>query len=253
MVLLFSILANIIQIAAENPRSTKPKAKSNDADQNQSQRGLVEASANPLKRKLRDAENNTSDPKLKEFLNVMQATAKTKTWQNEANEDEQQIVSKVPDDAESSDDDMQVIESKRTKKPRHDVPASDEKDEQQLQPVQDAESQFNGVSKGKESDDKDWLRSKTSKLLDDDELLQEDNAPREEPQSKSDVEMEDHAGPIEVDGSDAVDVEDDGEQDENVSKIKEHGRLYLRNLPFKISEDELREHFEGYGALQEVR
>ena len=35
-------------------------------------------------------------------------------------------------------------------------------------------------------------------------------------------------------------------------KIREHGRLFIRNLPFKTTEDALRERFSSFGPLEEV-
>jgi multiple RNA-binding domain-containing protein 1 len=35
-------------------------------------------------------------------------------------------------------------------------------------------------------------------------------------------------------------------------KIRETGRLYLRNLHFEVTEDELREQFSKHGSLEEV-
>ena len=34
--------------------------------------------------------------------------------------------------------------------------------------------------------------------------------------------------------------------------IRESNRLFLRNLPYKATEEDLREHFAAYGELEEV-
>jgi multiple RNA-binding domain-containing protein 1 len=36
-------------------------------------------------------------------------------------------------------------------------------------------------------------------------------------------------------------------------KILKHRRLYVRNLPFDVLEDDLRDHFSAFGELEEVR
>jgi RNA recognition motif-containing protein len=38
-----------------------------------------------------------------------------------------------------------------------------------------------------------------------------------------------------------------------IDAIKENGRLFVRNLPYTASEDDLRELFAVYGTLEEVR
>ena len=45
----------------------------------------------------------------------------------------------------------------------------------------------------------------------------------------------------------ALDVDEEEED-----KIREHGRLYLRNLHFGVKEEDLREHFAKYSSLEEV-
>lgn len=41
--------------------------------------------------------------------------------------------------------------------------------------------------------------------------------------------------------------------DPTIEAIKENGRLFVRNLPYTATEDDLREHFAVYGVLEEVR
>jgi multiple RNA-binding domain-containing protein 1 len=43
-----------------------------------------------------------------------------------------------------------------------------------------------------------------------------------------------------------------GSADATMDAIRESGRLFVRNLPYTATEDDLRTHFEKYGTLEEV-
>jgi multiple RNA-binding domain-containing protein 1 len=106
--------------------------------------------------------------------------------------------------------------------------------------------------------DVDWLRSRTNRLL---ELVEDDEqsvptAPLSKPQSTQPAQStepvvtETVAQPDEVEEPEAR--PEDVPSSAEVDKIRETGRLYLRNLHFDITEEDLREHFSKYGSLQEV-
>jgi multiple RNA-binding domain-containing protein 1 len=209
---------------------------------------------------------------------VYQAPSKTNIWTNgdiqtdepvAANEESVPAVV-VPED--ESDDDYQVI----AKKPKTAIdpaftsapdvasrPTVEETNQDSTRDVATQHDQDMDVAeetaqpdRGPVTDD-DWLRSRTNRLL---ELVEDDEqcAPavrspkREVPESappevaeqveepeQPDVEMSE-AQALEVPASDEVD------------KIRETGRLYLRNLHFEVTAEELREHFSKYGSLEEV-
>jgi len=49
-------------------------------------------------------------------------------------------------------------------------------------------------------------------------------------------------------------LQDEGDKpDPIIEAIKTNGRLFVRNLPYTATEDDLREHFQPFGALEEVR
>jgi multiple RNA-binding domain-containing protein 1 len=75
--------------------------------------------------------------------------------------------------------------------------------------------------------DADWLRSRTNRVLD---FVEDDEVP---PSAK-------------LLAPKLVEVREESD------KIRDTGRLFLRNLNFDVSEDDLREHFSQYGALEEV-
>jgi multiple RNA-binding domain-containing protein 1 len=106
--------------------------------------------------------------------------------------------------------------------------------------------------------DDDWLRSRTSRLLDlvdpdsieavggeksapaqdePDSTLVEQTLPEIEPLPESDIatteELNDKPDPI-------------------LEEISKNGRLFVRNLPYTATEEELRNHFQPFGSLEEV-
>ncbi|KAF2737180.1 RNA-binding domain-containing protein [Polyplosphaeria fusca] len=229
---------------------------------------------NPLKRK-RAGVQEEQDPKLKEFLDVMQPPSKTKTWANVALQDEPAVKAKEDVAADTaipegeSDDEYQVIAKKsktsqtRTHSntvepspPRQPAAllenggAASEPDPERTTPQE--------VTGGREAvSDADWLRSHTKRTLEVD---------------GAEGEAKTHASPIFASPSEKADTHDDDEQpakenaviprtkDEEIDdaapseedKIRQTGRLYLRNLSYAVTEDDLRNHFFQHGALEEV-
>jgi multiple RNA-binding domain-containing protein 1 len=209
---------------------------------------------------------------------VYQAPSKTNMWTNgdiqtdvpvAANEESVPAVV-VPED--ESDDDYQVI----AKKPKTavdpaststpDVTSKTTTEDSSTDSTRDVATQHDQdmdvieetaqPDRGPVTDD-DWLRSRTNRLL---ELVEDDEQPapavsspqhevpesappavaeEAEGQEQSEVQMSE-AQALEVPASDEVD------------KIRETGRLYLRNLHFEVTEEELRGHFSKYGSLEEV-
>jgi multiple RNA-binding domain-containing protein 1 len=180
---------------------------------------------NSLKRK-RDVDERPKDPKLDEFMRVMKATARSQVWKDDAMDDTAQDVDVEVDAGESSEDDMQVIGGSSFAK--RSAAKADGDDSVKL----------NTPSHVAQTDD-DWLRSKTSKQLD-----QQDENARPVPMELDDAEHPEQA-----------DKQDTDPQPENMTeeeKILKYRRLYVRNLPFDVAEDDLREHFATFGELKEV-
>lgn len=219
---------------------------------------------NALKRKREEA---TQDPKLKEFLDAYQPASKSSLW---ANGDAQTVETPLPDAAgekilipeDESDDEYQVIAKKpkpasELSEPLISAPA-DSKNEAKVLTEPDAMDVDNIVedcetpadASGPVSD-ADWLRSRTNRVLDlveDDEIMVDDPRPttkaaeqqtppavaEQSPESQDAAEDSIHTAPTEED------------------KIRETGRLYIRNLHYDVTEDDLRSHFSRYGTLEEV-
>ncbi|OCL12545.1 RNA-binding domain-containing protein [Glonium stellatum] len=268
------------QSLPKSRRSTKYEHQHKDVDHTATS---ITPSENPLKRKRAGPELVESDPKLKEFLEVMQPPSKAKTWKNEQVQDVDGVMPLAEDivhGAESpeggSDDEYQVVskKSKRvlesSEKPSKDsgrfshnsenAPVQD--NQQTAEDVKDVtEATEESIPSGGPVSDADWLRSRTSRLLG----LEDDN----DGPTKPPVPHEDEATSNEIADNDAhrkdaskspephgdhrngQDV-DEEESDANENAARATGRLFLRNLSYDLSEDDLRSRFQSFGSLQEV-
>lgn len=231
---------------------------------------------NNLKRK-RAEEEAEQDPKLKEFLDVMQAPSKTKSWANDTPigerpiQDPATVVEQAAVPEDESDNEYQVIEKKA--KTAHaaapsatpavvppvqadDAPVAEASGDTPEQSEQDTENA--PVATEAPVSDADWLRPRTNRVLD----LVEDDDPSPQPTSNvpqsPEFAMQEEAEPEKMDvdqpeqlasTNDEVDAAPATETD----KVRQTGRLYLRNLHFDITSDDIREHFSKYGVIEEVR
>lgn len=222
-----------------------------------------------LKRKREEAEQ---DPKLKEFLEVYQPPSKTNIWTEgdaqiaagnatAAEEPVQDVV--VP--ADESDDEYQVIAKKpkivETPQEVTEIAAPAPVPEPVLTteaatvetvdaPMPDATDET--VAAQPTTDD-DWLRSRTNRLLD---LVEDDDIPVASASAPTKPAAEKRNSPVTVEQqpeptqpADETPVDTASAEED---KIRETGRLYLRNLHFEVAEEDIRSQFSKYGSLDEV-
>ncbi len=246
----------------------------------------VQGPSSLLKRKRDDKSILEEHPKLKEFLDVMQPSSKSRTWANETKDikgdtmgQQDIIVSEEVDGhgvvTSPNDADYQEVPHKQ-KKPRNNINEASRSPEQQLP--------FDAVQEDTESSpgaeiappardpeattitDDDWLRSRTSRLLGlvDDDGPALENTRTSERRSKgeasgadrrrsssetSDAGMQVDAGLVEQ-----ADTEARSAELEMSGTTTATGRLFVRNLPYAVTDQQLRHHFEqlGWGQLEEV-
>jgi multiple RNA-binding domain-containing protein 1 len=221
-----------------------------------------------LKRK-REEVQAEHDPKLKEFLEVYQPPSKNNIWSNgesqlaEAIAPAEDVMPEVVDAGDESDNDYQVIAKKpKTSEAPRDVVANNEpalevdgtaKPPTATVDTGDAMEDIQETAPAEQGpvSDADWLRSRTNRVLD---LVEDDEEPKtavlpSKPVAQTrvapEVTEERPASAQVVETVDAAPSEED--------KIRETGRLYLRNLHFEVAENEIRDHFSKYGSLEEVR
>jgi multiple RNA-binding domain-containing protein 1 len=206
---------------------------------------------NPLKRK-REDENKIvkKGSELTEFLKVMRAPNKTRTWQNEVTDGVENVVEQPTKDDDASDDDIQVISASQKSQFTQNQDNGDEGD-------WDTKAAEEGkiIHNFEQSDDA-WLRSRTTGLVDGSKIAQEENEDDEDKQEPIEGSVSNQtnskasSAPMEGDGKQSKESITEPITPED--KIREHGRLYVRNLPFKTTEDDLRKHFSSFGSLDEV-
>ncbi|KAJ4004382.1 Multiple RNA-binding domain-containing protein 1 [Fusarium irregulare] len=240
------------------------------------------------KRKRDEPQAAAADPKLREFLHVMKegregamddgvrggvgdgvaAVAATAVPEEESDDEYEQIPARKEKQRRieppakpivSETLPSQLKEAKEVSDMQDKVPAGDE-------PVESTGATKPAVEQQKEvvAEDDDWLRSRTNRLLD---LVDPDDLERTPVQGPSITET-DHAQ-----GGDAMEITpdnppaaDDMEMDEpaaeatggepakddSLEAIRRTSRLFVRNLPYSATEDDLREAFEQFGTVQEV-
>lgn len=237
----------------------------------------VPSSQNSKKRKRDSATGQDADPKLKEFLDVMQPPKKSKSWRDEAID--QSPVTKPSqavknEDADSADEYQSISKPKRQKK-ENTVPTADSVEEAAIshdqEPPEDANSPEEPANDRVDPEqeaqpaqsDADWLRNRTSRLLGLlDEREEEQHLPKkthdavpEAPELSQDDERQvaegdedDEDETAEPEGSAETKIEVDPDEE----AIRTSKRLFLRNLPYGVNEDHLREAFAPFGNLEEV-
>ena len=211
------------------------------------------------KRKRSDVDE--ADPKVKEFLEVMQPASKSKNWTTQGHDDPSsepptKIQAIEVPEAESDEEYEAVPKKSRQKSPPNAVvPVTTRTAAPTVPEVIDKEM-VDSTAPG--ATDDDWLRGRTNRLLDlmDPEDIAAStvgtariptNAAAEMP---VEVELKEVEEPSQAEEADAESGHE--KPDPVIEAIQNNGRLFVRNLPYSASEDDLRKHFEPYGALEEV-
>ncbi|KAK4129465.1 hypothetical protein N657DRAFT_660802 [Parathielavia appendiculata] len=228
---------------------------------------LEDESSKKRKREVLDE----ADARLQEYLEVMGRPNK-KSRDDEALSGSLQsdLTSAVPAavfEAGESDDEYEDIPARHAKRPaqenptRVDATAAFASEAQAPAPVTvPGDEPPGGVPQvSADATDDDWLRSRTSRLLD---LVDPDDpefsvqgppsapvvAPTSESQDRSHV-----GGAVASveEPSESTAVRSEGSQDA-AKLVEQTSRLFLRNLSYSVTEDDIREHFSKFGTLEEV-
>ncbi|KAK3943689.1 putative multiple RNA-binding domain-containing protein [Diplogelasinospora grovesii] len=210
-----------------------------------------------------------ADPQLQEFLEVM-GHAPKKTRDGDVNARPPSPMAVVDIEGGESDDEYQEVPRASKQQPAGQgedlkmidaMPVANSEPPAPQQPPDETARQIPDVSAG--ATDDDWLRSRTSRLLDlvdpDDPNFVAARAPAPasapaalQPPASGDAQEEtvDH---------DDTPVDDAAEKpsqpkthDEAVRLIEKTSRLFLRNLSYTVTEDDIRQHFATFGELGEV-
>lgn len=236
------------------------------------------------KKRKRD-EPDASDPKLREFLQVMKR-GRESAMEDMSNTNLGGDLPAVPAAAvpeEESDDEYEQIPASRGKQRRIDPPqkdqASDSPPAQLMEidtpsasqvPASDETAEPSGAKQanleqpGLGASDDDWLRSRTNRLLD---LVDPDdleripvqatttNAPETKGGDVDNTVLPSPPSRVDVAVGQAAPEKEAGEStsDDPLEAIRRTSRLFVRNLSYTTTENDLRESFEKFGTLEEVR
>jgi multiple RNA-binding domain-containing protein 1 len=218
------------------------------------------------------------DPKLKEYLEVMKPKSKKRTWENDdallnGKEDLTPADHHMAVDGGNASDNEYEEVPRKNKRTKVDAP-SDEQAQVEPAPAEVAEPPTNQTEEIEQDtaaanapvSDADWARSRTSRLLgllDDDEEEEEVGRPKARAASVSSSDMEDAApsktGPPRTTTAatepvtapptaDATQTDAEAEP----TGVRASMRLFVRNLPYGVQEDDLQSEFAPYGNLEEV-
>uniref|UniRef100_A0A7N0VBX2 RRM domain-containing protein n=1 Tax=Kalanchoe fedtschenkoi TaxID=63787 RepID=A0A7N0VBX2_KALFE len=204
-------------------------------------------------------ENENEDPKLQEFLQVMQPRSKMKLWDDDAAET-------IPSDWNGRNDTNKASKKKTVEKKQ--VASDDTAGE-----TQDAVSEGKALKTTKKIvyDDKvsdaDYFKSRMKQEWSDSESNDDDT-------SASDGSAEENTGGVEdssksIEQLETYDGVGEGQsehlnggvseleklqpvKDDEEDEVLETDRLFVRNLPYTATEDELEEYFSKVGKLSQV-
>ena len=240
--------------------------------------GIV--SGKPKKESKHDNESDKKEgdrSKFKEFLEIMQPRSKGNKWSNDgvvaknSVEISASATNETKSDGSSSDEEYEDLDATASK-----VGSLDAKEEKSIKEKKkkkrkgekrkgEKRKEKKKESLGSATDDKqmsdmDYLMTKVSKKDDvgsDNDSSSDSSSSSSD--SSSDSDTSDESSSTSSGSDDDSDdegnntVEDaDKNKDKSDESVEETGRLFVRNIPFSTTEDELRQIFEPYGALTEV-
>ena len=265
---------------ALNPGVKRKRGSIQDGEVN----NVPQQAENTTENDIKKAGKNSD--KLEEFLKVMQPPSKVRVWEDQAAlvhqtspdlETASQVheVSMVPADEnyqpvlkqlkESINDAHTVQHGSQSTRTEDDLP----KDLGSEVKTENEDMAVAAEIKGAESD-ADWLRSRTSRLLGlvDDDPMSETSAMPDNAKAQNFETLETPNGAkgkasgLKTEGEEdtqeahvvQTEMPSPKEDDSQVHTTAENGRLFIRNLTYTTTEDELRCLFENerYGSLEEV-
>ncbi|ESQ55405.1 hypothetical protein EUTSA_v10024436mg [Eutrema salsugineum] len=237
----------------------KKEAKANENSE-KSSNGILTKRGEKIKNK-----PEADDPDLQEFLEVMQR-GKSKIWSNdtsiapgaEATSKKNALVKKTdepmvsigaePDKAKRSSDTVKTKKKKKAVAPTDDV--------------SDAEYFKSRIKKNISDSDSDSETDSDEDEAGDAELAGNDDGEADAGGHEADIRVfpidgDDESGGFDKDDSDdAMEVEADAklaqESKADSDDVLDTGRLFVRNLPYTATEEELMEHFSEFGEISEV-
>lgn len=193
-----------------------------------------------------------------QFMAIMAPKKKRKTWQNEEGQDGEGTLDSMDFQVEDEKKSRKVKRSKNNDEANDDAEVVTGRLGESLQA--DAEDLSNEPVQDEGMTDLDYMYKRMKRKVgedlevDDQKFEQSDSEKEEDDDKKSEV-SEDSVDPIMVrkQQEEKRQLEEKAGQDEaNVDTIMTSGRLFIRNLPFEATEEDLESYFAKYGAVSQV-
>lgn len=206
-----------------------------------------------------------ADPKLREYLDVMGQGQTSSSKLEGIMGQPVGVIVDVPmvNVEEESDGEYETIPAPKPKRAKEEVPAAlpvgSAAEPAAVDAPQSVAEDAGAAPEIVDATDDDWLRSRTNRLLD---LVEPDDldltripvrgAPVTQPTKPAESGDFD-TDRVQVELDSVHDLAPDQAEDNSVAEqIRCTSRLFIRNLPFKVTEAELRQHFAKYGEIEEV-
>lgn len=247
------------------PLSFKEKRRLNDERLKEQEARLIEEQERKNKRQRTNKsvidEEIESNPKLKEFMEVMKPSHQVKSWANydladgsgapstqeladelakqDVNEKSVEInkpsVLQAPEG--ESDDEYEDF--------RPDANKEEEVEEEKMISLSELPEEENKLANDENVTDLDWLKLRRRRMKDGESV--------DEIQAVESISRKD-TNPAEVEENSEKQLNEPQQSPEEttIAKISETGRLFVRNILYTSTEQEFRELFEAYGPLEEV-
>ena len=198
------------------------------------------------------------DPKLQEFLALMQPRHKKAVWANDDDVQEQGVSVKnldpgkniMVDAVNESDDEYEEIAG-----------GEDDREEEGVQ--EDGERKVDEMVINASVSDMDYLKSRMkAEFSDDDEDEDEEDMEGEEPEESGEDDDEEEEEAEKSEGPSGTPGEaleghasippNEAENNDPLEIIRQTSRLFARNLPYSANEEDVQSFFEKYGDLENV-
>ncbi|KAK0311763.1 Multiple RNA-binding domain-containing protein 1 [Friedmanniomyces endolithicus] len=249
-----------VEIARPPAQTAELQRTPTQAARRESGAEIKDTEAGGAKRKRDDEAKEAEDPKLKEFLEAYKPKSKRKAWENEAVEGHAQTTGNADGEAREgvadgqSDAEYEVVpkKAKRVKVPNESETMSEPLEI--VQPTVHDEPTKEEDPKPTTSD-ADWARSRTSRLLglvDEDEEMSADLENSPPPTTRNSKPQQALSDLAQISAQPVATSTIVPDTDTPPSKAESTNRLFVRNLPFNVQEDDLTAEFEPYGELEEV-
>ncbi|CUM47934.1 uncharacterized protein AC631_05127 [Debaryomyces fabryi] len=251
------------------PLSFKEKRRLNDEKLREQEARLIEEQERKNKRQRTNKstidEEIESNPKLKEFMEVMKPSHQVKSWANYdladgsgapstqaltdelARQDgnEKSVETNKPSVLQApegeSDDEYEDFRSGANRAEGEE----EEEEEEKMISLSELPEEENKLAHDENVTDLDWLKMRRRRM--------KDNEPVNETEAADSVSKEDiRIGESKQIPEKQLDEPQQSPEEATIAKISETGRLFVRNILYTSTEQEFRELFEAYGPLVEV-